>query len=142
MDLGLPFVLFVALLAILLLGFWSALSLRDREVDSTRGRKHSRRTGGPASYRTVSIECGPQACGAARTVEGKQFLSHEAPLVPLADCTSANCACKYVHLHDRRKMASDRRSPKGLRAGISLSRSEEADRRSNYGRRRSDWRYA
>jgi len=43
------------------------------------------------------------ACSCAAALDGHRFLSDEAPLLPLPDCTNpAACRCVYRHLDDRR----------------------------------------
>ncbi len=62
-------------------------------------------------FRGVQIKPSPDACcQAARDIASQRFLSTDAPLLPLADCDAANCACVYEHFEDRRtavRRASD-----------------------------------
>jgi hypothetical protein len=48
------------------------------------------------------------ACEAVKKLEGKRFLSKEAPRLPLPDCGAEHCRCRYVHFKDRR--GDDRRT--------------------------------
>ena len=50
----------------------------------------------------LSIEPGSHACAAVRQVEGKRFLASSAPMLPLPNCGTPRCACKYQHYQDRR----------------------------------------
>ena len=61
-------------------------------------------------YHAVSIDPCDAACSAARELEGKRFLSGEAPSLPLPDCTHASCDCHFLHHKDRRSNR-ERRSP-------------------------------
>ena len=42
-----------------------------------------------------------RTCDAVLEIEGKKFLSAEAPTLPLPGC-NVNCSCRYVHYDDRR----------------------------------------
>lgn len=44
-----------------------------------------------------------RGCAQVQAFKGKTFLADEAPAIPLADCTSSNCGCRYMHLADRRQ---------------------------------------
>jgi hypothetical protein len=48
------------------------------------------------------------ACEAVEKLEGKRFLSKEAPRLPLPGCGAEHCRCRYVHFKDRRE--DDRRT--------------------------------
>ncbi len=53
-------------------------------------------------YHAVAIIPGPRACGEAKNIARKRFLSAEAPLLPLKNCDAATCTCRYQHHEDRR----------------------------------------
>ncbi len=43
------------------------------------------------------------ACEAAQALENVRFLSDDAPMLPLSDCSNpAGCRCRYQHFDDRR----------------------------------------
>ena len=88
------------------------------------------------AFRAVEIRPGSNACEAARELQGEIFLSRDAPLTPLQDCTAQKCNCKYVHYEDRRQ-EFDRRDPleAGWRTREALG---ETNRRSRRPRRKSD----
>lgn len=90
-------------------------------------------------YHAVSIECETGTCNAVQQIEGNRFLSSEAPLLPLPDCASEPCNCKYVHHEDRRGVKKDRRSSIAL-IGKTPQLFVGPRRRFIDGRRRSDWR--
>lgn len=57
----------------------------------------------PSSFHAVTVAPGPRACKEARALQGKRFLSREAPSLPLRNCGSPQCECRYEHYDDRRK---------------------------------------
>jgi len=79
-----------------------------------------------------------QACAAARDLQGKRFLSAEAPLVPLPGCDAEDCRCRYQHHDDRRNPDGDRRMTQSLERNISNSGGQE-ERRESMGRRLDDY---
>ncbi len=106
-----------------------------RKIDAQMRRPGSavehRRIGNP--YHAVSIEAGSRGCAAARGQEGKRYLSSSAPMLPLKDCTSPTCNCRYVHHNDRRTADRDRRVNFANPHAHKM-----ADRRSGGGRRITD----
>ena len=116
-------------------GFWK----RDRSASS--GGKHVVRRpdsvlGADTRYHAVSIHCGPACATTSLALEGRRFLSLEAPVLPQPTCSRTNCQCRYVH-HDDRRSGSDRREDDVWRSVLTPSRS--AERRRNRGRRASDY---
>ena len=79
-------------------------------------------------YHAVSVRSGPDGCPAAARLQDERFLSSEAPILPLADCSSVACSCVYQH-HDDRRSGKDRRE----RVAIVVR-----DRRRSLGRRQDD----
>ncbi len=56
-----------------------------------------------SDFRAVKIVPATVACEAAKLLADTVYLTREAPLLPLTDCSnSTTCACKYKHLQDRR----------------------------------------
>jgi len=86
-------------------------------------------------WRSVKIRPGLISCQSVAKLNGRVFLSREAPELPLANCTQPNCQCHYVFLDDRRS-GIDRRADLD-RLGEFLSTSER-DRRHSPGRRTGD----
>jgi len=89
----------------------------------------------PNRFHAVTIAPGARPCAQARALAGKRFLSREAPTLPLKDCGSPQCECRYEHHDDRRKG--------GRRAhdiGVSIDGYEGTDKRqkSTRGRRQTD----
>ena len=125
------------LLAIALIGVvWFLVRKRKSSQDSAAGKADAKRivADQSTSYHAVSIQPGPQACAAAKELRGRKFLSHEAPQLPLADCSSGYCQCRFTHHTDRRGTA-DRRSelPRGF--GVGPSGPPDAERRNKDDRR-------
>jgi hypothetical protein len=91
----------------------------------------------PSRFHAVTIAPGRLACPEARGLRGKRFLSREAPALPLKNCGSAQCECRYEHHEDRRK--SGRRAHD---LGVSTDGYDGEDKRqkSQRGRRKTDCR--
>ena len=92
-------------------------------------------------YSAVSIDCSGAECEAARAIHGVRFLGREAPNLPLGECSSPMCECKYSHYLDRRNDNQERRL-KAYSMTEDLMISEEYDQRLGLGRRASDWELA
>jgi hypothetical protein len=84
-------------------------------------------------FRAVSIECGTNACGAARRLEGKRGLHAQIPQVPLSQCDAESCECRYQHHIDRRS-EEDRRA-EYFRFNIAAAYASTESRRSFIDRR-------
>jgi len=55
-------------------------------------------------WHAVSVKPGPNPCDAANSAKTRRWLSREAPLLPLPDCTRPDsCRCTYQHHEDRRE---------------------------------------
>ena len=103
--------LLIAALVLIVLG---GLFLRRGKKESAPKKKTERRSNTASSaddtaYHAVSIKFSPKACAAAREMDGKRFLSSDAPHIPLPDCDIVDCQCHFVHFKDRRGRV-DRRS--------------------------------
>jgi hypothetical protein len=84
-------------------------------------------------WHAVEVLSSKTACPAAQGLKGKRFLSLEAPLFPLPQCTRSEvCACAYKKYQDRR--AEDRREQNAA----ALRAMPLQDRRARRGRRKSD----
>lgn len=89
----------------------------------------------PNKYHCVSITCRNNPCEAVKRLEGRRFLSAEAPLLPLHGCAADSCQCRYVHYNDRRE--EDRRHPYGCHRSTPPT-SIGRERRKKTGRRSTD----
>ena len=86
-------------------------------------------------FHAVEIHASRSACDAAREVTGRRYLSAEAPLLPLADCSDPRrCNCRYRHYQDRRD-GPRRDAEMGLPV---KSASDGTERRRALGRRLDD----
>lgn len=85
-------------------------------------------------FHAVSIEPGRNCCHAARQLQGKRFLSQEAPALPLKMCSNDECTCHYAHHADRRV------GPRRARdMGVAIDGWLEEDHRTGgRGRRKTD----
>ena len=61
-------------------------------------------------YHAVSLQYSSNACDAAKAMTGRRFLSSAAPRLPLPECDSLECRCRFAH-HSDRRTGRDRRSP-------------------------------
>ena len=89
------------------MGFIASLT-RMRAKKST---KSNPRVNEKHKYRGVQV-IGPDAecCEAVNAIEGKRYLSEEAPMLPLSGCAATECRCRYEPFYDRRtepRRASD-----------------------------------
>jgi len=53
-------------------------------------------------YHCVTVHYSDTACDAVRKLSGKRILSSEAPVLPLTNCDSGNCNCRFQHHEERR----------------------------------------
>jgi hypothetical protein len=86
------------------------------------------------NYHCVEIAYGKNPCDAVKRLEGKRFLSTEAPALKLPGCTADSCQCRYVHYEDRRE--EERRNPYGKYSSTPVMMGQE--RREQTGRRNGD----
>ncbi len=89
-------------------------------------------------YHGIAVMCEDDACAAAKALGKKRFLSHEAPPIPLPNCDSANCHCRYEHFEDRRSGDDERRSTFSLQTDLHSSAGNEERRAKKRGRRKTD----
>lgn len=88
-------------------------------------------------YKAVAVCCDESACDGAKALIGKRFLVGDTPLLPLLDCTSQKCNCKYSHHPDRRDFEEDRRLSSSLKESV-FSDGDNKERRGKHGRRVRD----
>lgn len=80
----------------LLIWFFSQKKPKTKEQSTTH------KAPSPAQWHAVSVNSCRNACKAVQDVQDKRFLSREAPLLPLINCTNAQCTCSFIHFSDRR----------------------------------------
>jgi hypothetical protein len=119
---------FVGALAAAGIGCW-LLIRRSRARNNARHKSKA----GPAGGRFAGVHIRPRggACGAARALEGRRFLSKDAPSLPLPECTASQCSCSFAKLADRR--SEGRRLQQG---GLTASLFIATNRRTRRDRRR------
>ena len=131
MDVFLSSIAVVLLLALLF------FMRRNRGASNRRPEVQKRENdSADTQFHAVSLAFASSACAAAKSMEGRRFLSGTAPRIPLAECDVLECKCRFVHHKDRRK-AEDRRNPyvQGFGGGDSGKFREEHRK---YGDRRDD----
>ncbi|MEO1247091.1 MAG: hypothetical protein AAFX56_15515 [Pseudomonadota bacterium] len=129
--------LLIALLVILVVGFWWLRRRRQNAVPSPEAPADRRVSSTTSTYHAVSIRYDANACGAAKELEGRRFLSSAAPRVPLVDCDVLECKCRFIHYKDRRT-GKDRRSPFTAGGISAASGNYEKERREGSERRHED----
>lgn len=85
-------------------------------------------------YHAVSLQYSSNACDAAKAMTGRRFLSSAAPRLPLAECDSLDCRCRFAH-HSDRRTGQDRRSPYSPTNAGGGTGTFKAERRQNKDRR-------
>jgi len=101
----------LSIFAILILLVFLLLVRRSQSTPNERPPRPSRKpTPRTAEFHAVSLKFSSTACEAAKSMEGKRFLSGAAPRIPLPDCDALDCKCRFVHHKDRRQR-DDRRNP-------------------------------
>jgi len=98
--------------------------LEEKKISSTTAANNP--------YHAVSIRHEANACPSVLGMGKRRFLSGEVPIIPLPECNSTHCDCKYIHHKDRRSRDGERRS---ISQGRSSGRKE---RRTVLGRREND----
>jgi len=89
----------------------------------------------PKRFHAVSVVAGRHACAAARALRDQRFLSRDAPPLPLKNCGSPQCECRYEHYDDRRK---GNRRAHDLGVSIDGYDGPEQRQKSKRGRRQTD----
>ena len=111
------FVIIAVLLAFAVIWLKSRLSLGGQRQSmgaepkrKLEKKKRSSTTAKHDPYHAVSIRHETNACPSVLGMGKRRFLSGEAPIIPLPECGSTHCDCKYSHHKDRRNRNSGRRS--------------------------------
>ena len=125
--------------ALILLFATAYFFLRPRGGEESVLKKVKEKPGTKNPYLATSIRAGECACAAVGNVANTRFLtSQNVPKLPLADCASATCKCRYVRHHDRRYSEGERRTPFSLQTDF-YNLNNEVERRVKKGRRDMDW---
>lgn len=78
-------------------------------------------------YQAASIKPGDCACSAVKPLGDKRFLSSEAPPLPLLNCDSEKCQCRFVR-HEDRRQREDRRAAYCLQTDLHTVAGKEEHR--------------
>jgi hypothetical protein len=114
---------------------WRARLMWKKHRSRPSGERSSG-TGGSSSWHAVSIITTNSSCYTARALRAIRFLSHEAPRLPLPQCSAGgSCPCAYKHYDDRRRQPRRAEELTGLRRPNPL----KTERRQQRGRRSSDF---
>jgi hypothetical protein len=92
----------VVLLAALVLAAGAAYWFTARREGPRRDRAPAPPPKAGGRFSGVEIRTRSGACRAAHALQGRRFLSKDAPSLPLPDCTHVQCACSFSKLPDRR----------------------------------------
>jgi len=130
----------MTIITALVLLFAAAYWLRKSPNNQKAVSRTAQCTPGPRNpYDAASINFKACGCSAVKAVGNTRFLtSGKVPKLPLADCTSATCDCRYVRHQDRRSTQGDRRAIYSLRTDL-YNVEADSERRTKKGRRESDW---
>ena len=128
-----------AFILVLVSGYWLLKPGKPRRSRAAAAKRPIKRS---SKYHAVSINPVSRCCSAAETTGDKRFLtSGRVPSLPLANCNSGACTCKYVRHEDRRTSLGDRRAAYSMSTEL-FGLDEEKDRRTRQGRRAADWAQA
>ena len=129
------------IISILLVCAAAAYWLLKSGPKTRQARKPSQKAQRPGNlhnlYHSASINYGGCACTAVKALGEKRFLAEQAPQIPLLNCDSAKCQCRYVR-HEDRRVAQDRRALYCLQTDLHVVAGQEEHRSKKVGRRRSD----
>jgi len=132
MDVFLSSIAVVLLLAVLF------FLRRNRGTSNRRPEMPKRKSDEPSTqFHAVSLAYAKSACAAAKSMEGRRFLSGTAPRIPLPDCDVLECKCRFVHHKDRRQ-SEDRRNQYVQSFGGGDTGKFREEQRKRYGDRRDD----
>jgi len=127
----------IAILAVSALGVYWLLKPKAKPGPAHKKRNTSQHAGDlHYLYQAASINAGGCACAAVEELAGKRFLAEQAPRLPLANCDSLHCQCRYVRHEDRRER-EDRRALYCLETDLYIVGGHE-EHRAKSCRRRSD----
>ncbi len=86
-------------------------------------------------FHAVSLQYSSAACEAAKSIEGRRFLSSAAPRIPLPECDVPECKCRFIHHKDRRERGDRRKMYRGSNIGetgvLQKERRYRGDRRND-----------
>jgi hypothetical protein len=127
-----------SIVAIVILSLLIFLFRRTRATTNKRPPRPNRLgTAKPdPQFHAVSLEYSSDACEAARSMEGRRFLSSAAPRIPLPECDVPACKCRFIHHKDRREGGDRRKMYR--KTGIGDTGAYEKEKRYRGDRRNDD----
>ena len=103
--------IFVGIVVVVILLLVLVFTRKPKNSTNVRPAERGRISQGTKSkFHAVSLRFPASACGAAKAMEGRRFLSTAAPQLPLPECDVLECKCRFIH-HDDRRKGDDRRNP-------------------------------
>ena len=127
-----------SVLAILvLIGLLILVRRKSKQENARPAVRRPSSTAGETKFHAVSIKFAEDACAAAKSMEGRRFLSTAAPKIPLPECDVLECRCRFVH-HDDRRTGADRRNPWAQGIGGGGTGRYEQEQRRGRDRRQDD----
>ena len=120
------------------IGYWFLQSRSNKRPQAARTkiRQENNRS---TRYHAVTVLPGGCSCSAVAALDGQRFLTREnVPNLPLLECSSANCTCRYVHHEDRRGDNDNRRAAYSMQTEFYGLDAKNRDRRAKQGRRATD----
>lgn len=121
----------------LICGFIYFIHHKAERRHSYSGHHHKHAAENRSRFHCVEAHHPPQCCNAVKDIEGKRFLSAEAPILPVKGCDNPHCHCDYVHHDDRR--SENRRTDLGIQHDMYGQNGEQEHRdESHHGRRKTD----
>lgn len=123
------------LVAILLAAIWWLLR-KKYAADAGDKPAIAPATIAKSKFHAVSLRFEPNACNAAKAMAGRRFLASAPPKLPLPECDSLKCSCRFAH-HDDRRSGQERRSPFGSGRTITGTGRYATDQRSGGDRRKN-----
>ncbi len=126
-----------SIVAIVILSLMIFLFRRTRATTNKRPPRPNRlgKAKPDPQFHAVSLEYSSDACEAARSMEGRRFLSSAAPRIPLPECDVPACKCHFIHHKDRREGGDRRKMYRGSNIGetgvLQKERRYRGDRRND-----------
>ncbi len=127
----------LALVVVLLLIWYLVIRRNQQSGASEPPRIERRQSQQGGTFHAVSIKFDADACLHAKALQGRRFLATNAPQLPLVNCDSGRCSCRFIH-HEDRRSGKDRRSPFGSGGLGGATGRYEQERRHGEDRRHDD----
>jgi hypothetical protein len=126
-----PFTM-ILILGLLVAAWWLVRKRREKLAEPRAPQPRPKTA--QSQFHAVSIRYTGRACAAAQNMDGRRFLASAAPKLPLPECDSLECTCRFAH-HEDRRSHKDRRSPFGPGGTAGLTGSFKTEQRTGHDRR-------